>query len=92
VEDHRQWRATVVSDGGERIDVASNGGRESTTATVALATTTDMTTAATTAANTTTATTTTATATATTAVARFKRSDIQTHYFSTLDGICWATF
>jgi len=28
------------------------------------------------------------TAAATTAVARFKRSEIQTHYFSTLDGIC----
>jgi len=28
----------------------------------------------------------------TTAVARFKRSKIQTHCFSTIDGICWATF
>jgi len=26
------------------------------------------------------------------AVARFKRFEIQTHYFSTLDGICWTTF
>jgi len=25
-------------------------------------------------------------------VARFKRSKIQTHCFSTLDGICWAAF
>jgi len=25
-----------------------------------------------------------------TAVARFKRSEILTHCFSTLDGICWA--
>jgi len=32
------------------------------------------------------------TAAATTAVARFKRSEIQTHCFSTLDGICWAAF
>jgi len=32
------------------------------------------------------------TAAATTTVARFKRSDIQTHCFSTLDGICWALF
>jgi len=30
------------------------------------------------------------TAAAATTVARFKRSEIQTHYFSTLDGICWA--
>jgi len=33
----------------------------------------------------------TAIATATT-VARFKRYDIQIHWFSTLDGICWTTF
>jgi len=27
-----------------------------------------------------------------TTVARFKRFEIQTHCFSTLDGICWAAF
>jgi len=27
-----------------------------------------------------------------TAVTRFKRSEIQTHFFSTLEGICWAAF
>jgi len=32
------------------------------------------------------------TAAAVTAVARFKRSEIQTHYFLTLDRICWAAF
>jgi len=32
------------------------------------------------------------TAATTIAVARFMRSDIQTHCFSTLDGICWAAF
>jgi len=32
------------------------------------------------------------TAIAATIVARFKRSEIQTHCFSTLDGICWAAF
>jgi len=37
-------------------------------------------------------TTTDTTVAAATAVARFKRSEIQTHSFSTLDGICWTTF
>jgi len=32
------------------------------------------------------------TATTVTTVARFKRSEIQTHCFSTLDGICWTAF
>jgi len=32
------------------------------------------------------------TAAAATAVARFKRSKILSHCFSTLDGICWAAF
>jgi len=37
-------------------------------------------------------TTTDTTAAAATTVTRFKRSENQTHYFSTLDGICWTTF
>jgi len=31
-------------------------------------------------------------ATAVTAVTRFKKSEIQTHCFSTLDEICWTVF
>jgi len=33
-----------------------------------------------------------ATAASVTAAAKFKRSEIQTHCFSILDGICWAAF
>jgi len=74
-------RVVVVgSDGGRPSTVV----RESTVASDGGQESTATTTASVTAANMTPA--------AATAVTRFKRSEIQTHCFSTLDGICWAAF
>jgi len=66
----------VASDGGRPSTVASDGGERIEGGRESTAATiTSVTTADT-------------TATAAIVVARFKRSEIQTHCFSTLDGIC----
>jgi len=67
------------------VAMASDGGRPSTMASNDERPSTATTAAATTAME-------TIAAAAATAVARFKRSEIQTHCFSTLDLICWTSF
>ena len=74
----------VTSDGGRLSTMVSEVVRGSTVANDGGRKSTAATVASVTAADT--------IAAATTTVARFKISDIQTHYFSTLDGICWAAF
>jgi len=66
------------------VVVASDGGRPSTVVSDGDRESTTTIVASVTAADTSVA--------ATTVVARFKRSEIQTHCFSTLDGIFWAAF